>query len=79
MRTLRAVEDQSPPPLREIAASFQSAHECHCVATQKLSKLCLSEMAEGARFDTTDVLETIGPDLTVSAYPNHSFAKIKGR
>jgi hypothetical protein len=36
------------------------------------------EMAEGARFETTDALETIGPDLTVSVL-SQSFPKAKGR
>jgi integrase len=35
-------------------------------------------MAEGARFETTDVPETIGPDLTVSAL-SQSFTKVRSR
>ena len=36
------------------------------------------EMAEGARFETTDAPETIGPDLTVSVL-SQSFTKASGR
>ena len=35
-------------------------------------------MAEGARFETTDVPETIGPDLTASVL-SQSFTKARGR
>jgi hypothetical protein len=43
-----------------------------------LPSFAYQEMAEGARFETTDVPETIGPDLTVSAL-SQSFTNIKGR
>ena len=56
----------------------QSAHECHCTAAHKLAQLCVSGNGGGARFETTDVPETIGPDLTVSAL-SQSFTNVKGR
>ena len=39
----------------------QRAYECHCAVAQKLTPLHLSEMAEGARFENPEALETIGP------------------
>jgi hypothetical protein len=56
----------------------QSAHEGHCAVAQKLTPLHLSENGREARFETTDVPETIGPDLTVSVL-SQSFTKARGR
>jgi len=41
-------------------------------------RITRENMAEGARFETTDAPETICPDLAVSAL-SESFTKIKGR
>ena len=38
----------------------------------------LVSLVEGARFETPDVPETIGPDLTVSVL-SQSFTKARGR
>jgi hypothetical protein len=45
---------------------------------KSLPRFAYQKMAEGARFETTDALETIGPDLTVSAL-SQSFTKARDR
>ena len=45
---------------------------------RSLPSFAYQKMAEGARFETPDVAETIGPDLTVSVL-SQSFTKAKGR
>ena len=44
---------------------------------RSLPSFAYQEMAEGARFETTDTPETIGPDLTASVL-SQSFTKAKG-
>ena len=45
---------------------------------QRMFLSCPDSVAEGARFETPDALETIGPDLTVSAL-SQPFTKARGR
>ena len=45
---------------------------------RSLPRFAYQKMAEGARFETPDAPETIGPDLTVSVL-SQSFTKARGR
>ena len=47
----------------------QSAHEGHCAMAQNPPRFTYREMAEGARFENPEALETIGLDLTSSSCP----------
>jgi len=56
----------------------QSAHEGHCAGHRNSPRFMYRELTEGARFETPDAPETIGPDLTVSVL-SQSFTKAKDR
>jgi hypothetical protein len=62
---MRAVWDQSRPPSKE-QAEEQSAHEGDCAGPRNSPRFTYREMAEGARFENSEALETIGTDLTSS-------------
>ena len=51
---------------------------CFGTRLAPMRSLKRGQSRKGARFETTDVPETIGPDVSVSAL-TQSFTKIKGR